>query len=366
MTSVRLGGVISALDAFGPAPRSDWRGPRPEGNDFHHRFPEDLSLLGELGVTVARLGFDWARLQPAPGTIDDDWREWYEHVLEAADRAGIGVWATLHESTVPAWFDDEGSFADSRTAGRWWPRWVETCADLFGDRVAGWFPIHDPIGAAARWAGDPRKHEAALVSMAVAWRDAWRILRGGPPVATSLVVQTMRAADRTVPAAQAARWEDHLRWRLWMRALRDGVLHLPNGAEHVIADLGSSLDLVGVATALDLPEARVCDESLEAWAERLGSLVRRAAEDGPDRPLVISGLEIAWAQPEECRLLVEATVHALDDARDDGVPLETVHVMPAIASDRVEARPSAALVDRDRNVTVFTPTWQALTKLGGQ
>ena len=83
MTSVRLGGVISAIDAFGPAPRSDWRGKQVEANDFHHRYPEDLALLAELGVTVVRLGFDWARLQPAPGAIDDDWREWYEHVLEA-------------------------------------------------------------------------------------------------------------------------------------------------------------------------------------------------------------------------------------------------------------------------------------------
>jgi len=230
MTAIGLGGVLTSFAALGPAPRSNWTVRPSDGNDFRTRYAEDLALLADLGVSDVRLGFDWARLQPAPGSVDDDWREWYTHVLDAAARSNVAVWATLHEHLLPRWFDDEGSFADTKAAGRWWPRWVETCADLFGDRVAGWFPIHDPVGAAARWADEPVKHESALFTFGTAWRDAWRILAGGgPPVASSLQVRMGRPADQTVPAAQAARLEDALRWRLWPRGWRDGVIHLPNG-----------------------------------------------------------------------------------------------------------------------------------------
>ena len=128
--------------------------PRP-GNDFLTRHHEDLPLLADIGVRAVQLGIDWARLEPTQGDIDDDWREWYHDVLDSAARAGVAVWATLHERTVPRWFDDAGSFGDERAAGRFWPRWVERCADLFGDRVAGWFPIHDPVGAASPWLADP-------------------------------------------------------------------------------------------------------------------------------------------------------------------------------------------------------------------
>lgn len=341
--TVTLGGVLTAPDALGHAPLSNWTGtPRP-GNDFRTRYAEDLSLMAELGVNAVRLGFDWSRLEPRPGEVDDDWREWYQHVLDRAHERGVDVWATLHESTVPRWFDDAGSFGDERAAGRWWPRWVERCADLFGDRVAGWFPIHDPIGAADPWRADRQHYERALVHVAVAWRDAWRVLRGGPPVATSLHGVLPRAADRTVPAAQAARDEDRLRWRLWLTGLRDGTLRLPSGDERQIPDLAGALDVLGVSTVLDHPEADLSDDSVRQWEERLGTVLRRVAEEGPDRPLVVSALRVTWTNDAERTLLVEAATRAVQRAVADGVRVQRVFVDPAIGSP-----PAAALLTRDR------------------
>ena len=364
-----LGGVLTALDTLGSAPRSNWAGRPSVGNDFRERFDEDFALLAHLGVRSVRLGLDWARLQPVPGSVDDDWREWYGSVLLAAERHGVDVWAALHEHTVPAWFDDEGSFADDKAAGLAWPRWVETAADLFGDGVAGWFPMVDPTGVAARWAADTRKHEAALLNVAVAWRDAWRILRGGPPVATALGVRMTRPADQTVPALEASRFEDHVRWKLWLRGLRDGVVRLPNGNERVVSDLGGALDLLGVVTSLDVPEGVITDDTRRRWEERLGTVLRRAAEEGPDRPLSIAGLSVRWGNAEECRLFVESTVRAVRDSGHDGVPLRSVFIDPAIGpaippgvspDSGPRASHVASLVDRDRNTTADTAAWSAL------
>jgi len=349
--TVRLGGVLSTLATLGPSPRSDWSGSPADGNDFETRYAEDFALFAEIGITTVRLGLDWSRLEPVPGGIDDDWREWYTRVFDAAALHGVDVWASLHELTVPQWFDDEGgAFADERAAGRWWPRWVERCAELFGDRVAGWFPINDPVTVAAAQSHDPARYERTLVNLATAWRDAWRVLRGGPPVATSLGVVLPRATDQSVPAQQAARATDRLVWRLWLGALRDGTVQLPSGDARSVADLGASLDVLGIATTLDHPEAELTDESIRRWQERLGSILRRAGEEGPDRPITVSGLSIGWNERAERHLLVEAAVRAIEDAVADGVRVESVYVDPAIGDGGW-----AALVDRDRERA--TPPW---------
>lgn len=355
----QLGGVLSSVDALGTVAGSDWTGRPVVGNDIVTRYAEDLHLLAELGVSAIRLPIDWARLQPAPGRIDDDWREWYEAFLGAATLHGIAVWATLFETTAPAWFDDEGSFADGRAAGRSWPRWVETAAELVGDRVAGWFPIVDPVSLACRWQDEPRRFEGALINVATAWRDAWRILHGGPPVATALAVRMVRPTDQTVAAAQNARLEDHLRWRMWMRALRDGNLHLPGGHVRAVPDLAGSLDMLGVTTSLDLPEAELSDDALRRWHERLGTIVRRAAEEGPDRPVSVGALEVDWPHADERRLVVETSVESLRDTARDGIPLVSVFVDPVIGTHR---RSTAPLVDRDRNPTPEFTAWSALTR----
>ena len=354
-----LGGVLDSVGALGTAPASNWDQAPTPGCDLIHRYPEDLRMFGELGVRSIRLAFDWSRLQPAPGRIDHDWREWYETFLTHAERLGIDVWATLLESTVPAWFDDEGSFADARAAGLAWPRWVETAAELFGDRVSGWFPIVDPVGVAHRWHNDTHKHQAAVISLSTAWRDAWRILRGGPPVSTALRVHMVRPVDASVPAAEAARLDDHLRWRWWMRSLRDGIVRFPDGSTREIPDLAASLDVLGITTSLDLPEAALTDDALRRWHERCGTVLRRAAEEGPQRPMTLAGLSVRWPHTDERRLIVETTVDSLHAAVNDGVPLRSVFVDPAIGASSDTA---ASLVDRDRATTSDGAPWLAVSR----
>ena len=90
--------------------------------------------------------------------------------------------------------------------------------------LPGRVPTDDPVGQAERAAvGDSSRHQATVHHLLVAWRDAWRILRGGPPVATALRLAVVRPADDTVAARNAARLEDRLRWSVWLRALRDGT-----------------------------------------------------------------------------------------------------------------------------------------------
>jgi Glycosyl hydrolase family 1 len=293
------------------------------------RFHEDLTLLAGLGARTVRITLDWQWLQPRAGEFDGDAVEWYAGLLQEAATLGIGLQFSLLERDVPAWFDNDGGFTDARLAGHWWPRWVEGVSERFGDNVAGWVPLDNPLAYAnGVIPDDPRRHGELLDTLVVAWRDAWRLLRGGPPVATAIGVKTVRPADQTIPAIEEARRQDHLRWDLWLQGLHDGTISIPGRADRDLADLAGSCDAIGIIVA-DV------DESLAA--------VLRAAEMGPDRPLAIT-LITPRGKDADRVTVVERFELACGEAAE-GAPLQAVAVSPTF--DIVGHDDGIITVDRD-------------------
>jgi len=296
------------------------------GSGAHERWSEDLEALKEAGVKAVRIGVDWSRLVPAAGRVHGGWVEWYRTVGTTARQHGLDVWWCLQERAVPAWFADEGGFGDQRLTGRWWPRWVEVAADQLGDLAAGWVPLDDPSGLARRVGGDdPARTSEALGAIVHGWRDAWRILRGPAPVATSLRVGVVRPADHTVPAQQAARESDHLMWRLWLQAWRHGVLALPGrGGDHV-DDLEGSLDVLGLwVHGGDAPTPTAAEDLIMAVLERAG-------EQGPERPIDLT-LRPGHPDPERSGEIAGAAHRAIDAAADHGVAVTRRWLAPGIAA----------------------------------
>jgi hypothetical protein len=283
--------------------------------------PADETLLRDLGVTAVRVTVPWSRLQPRPGRLDPSAAE------DAASLVGatsLPTWVCLFEGAAPGWFLDDGGFADEKTAARWWPRFADQMADLVGDRIAGWVPIDNPVGYALATRPDEGEPQARLHrNLLTAWRDAWLVLRGGPPVATALGLEPVPAPADDVPAQQRARRLDHLRWRTWPRALRDGTAVVPGLPDVEIAELAGAGDVLG--GWFRSPPA----VEPERWHDDLAGMVRRLADEGPAWPLHVT-LSLAAEEPARRRGLVEASTAAIDDAVDDGVPVEHVWVRPAM------------------------------------
>jgi beta-glucosidase len=315
------GTAASSTPSEGAAPGTDWlrwealgRAPHSgSGNGFSTRYREDFGLLAGLGLAHHRLGLDWARIEPAEGRVDGAAVEHYRSVLRAGRDAGLQLWAVLHHVTLPGWFVDAGGFGDDG-ARYLWARHVDRAADLFGDLVAGWTPIEEPsayaTGGFLQGTHPPGRHDPASFATALrgtwlAWRDAWRLLRGGPPVCTAWNLSPVHAADRTVPSRRWAALADEVLWGVAVRAIRDGVLAIPGRAEEEVPDLQGSADLVGVsylsAVGVDAaggfvpypPGARVGPLGHAPWSEGLGITVRRLAEELPGRPLVVAAHGIA-------------------------------------------------------------------------
>ena len=182
---------------------------------------------------------------------------------------------------------------------------------------AGWVPFDNPLAFANRLVpDDPQRHGEVLDTLVVAWRDAWRILRGGPPVSTAIGVKTVRAVDQTIQAAEEARRQEHLRWDVWLQGLYDGTISIPGRADRELADLAGSCDVLGIIVA-DV------DESLGA--------VLRTAEMGPDRPLAIT-LITPKGKDADRVTVVERFETACGEAAE-GAPLQAMALSPTFDID---------------------------------
>lgn len=273
------------------------------GNGFFTRWPDDLAALQDHGITDVRLTFDWARLQPRPGVFDDRWSEFYESVVAGADAIGLRVWATMHDASIPRWFDNEGGIDDDDAVTAWWPRYVERIAERFGDRIGGWVPF------AVMPAGAPDRP----------WEDTWGILGGGPPVAIAVGGDDLARVER----------------------------------------LAGRYDLVGIEMVPDLDDGDEppTDHYLTELAERWGETVRDAVGTA-NTPAVVT-VRPGHTDADIGGRVVESAVDAVGWAIDDGGEVEVVFGDPGIAGpddpaalfdlDRAPLSAADALVSRDES-----------------
>ena len=145
------------------------------------------------GSRDVRLCPEWARLEPENGRVDPWAVEHYQHVFTAAVDAGLRPWIALVDRSLPGWFGlDERGFRDRRARSYFWPRHVERCAELFGEWAHAWVPIVAPFrlaragyltGTAPPGRTDAGRFLDTLAGLHLGLGEAWRVLRGGAPVA---------------------------------------------------------------------------------------------------------------------------------------------------------------------------------------
>lgn len=287
--SFQRGASLSTATSLGYADSADV-GPTA-GNGFYRRWPDDLAALQHAGVTDLRLTLDWARLQPKPSVLDDDWAERFEQMCRAAGAIDLRIWATLHDGSIPKWFDNEGGFDDDTAFTTWWPRWVERAAERFGDVVTAWVPFAEiPAGAPAQ-----------------PWRDTWGILNGPHPVIASVDpssadIDSYVGHMTHLGIALATTWE------------RDG-------------DVGE----------------RELEASMTTW----GNLIRDSTEAASRTPIVISGFCPGHDDAATSASIVQQLTSSLDDAIDDGVDVTVCFLEPAIST----SDSPLGLLDADRAPT---------------
>jgi len=387
---LRLGAAWSATQAEGASLASDWFAheqagaapPSADGNGAVSDLDADARQLADAGLDLVRMGIDWARIEPAEGRIDRAALETYRERITSIRSTGLAVWVTLADGVLPGWFAvDLNGWRDRTSRSLLWPRHVERCADAFGDLVDGWAPITRTV-AAARAAflvgtappavRSPQKFIETVRGGHLAALESWRVLRGGrAPVAACYEVGPVRAADERVTSSRRARALEETLW-CWTEGFRDGVLHLRRLPPVQVPAMRDAFDVVGL-----FPEGELVVDSDGGLYRRHGpehllATLHRAAEEGPDRPLMVLSQTVAAGaadDPADLERLDEALAQ-VDAARRDGIDLRAWLWEPAVDGYRIAAAdllagtdgsigfgPRLGLLTRDRTLR---PTGVAL------
>ena len=348
------GAGASSVSAEGVAPSADWsvwerdgRAPRSgDGAGFARDFRDDLAQLGNLGLNSLRLTVEWARIEPAAGRPDNDALDRYLDIVDAAAAEGLGVWITLHHTSLPGWYlDDEGGHADEVARHRWWARHVDRMAEAFDGKAAGWCPIEDPIGWAVRGYGlgtrppgrrSPEATAAAAEGAMLALHEACRLLESGPQPVMAVfgapTVQPSRVGREYADAAaiEARRW-DELLWGTWTRALREGAVEVPGRAPVAAPFFEKGPELVGLSH--DHPVGVTEAGRLVSWPSsarrsaagfapepaELGEAVYRAIDALPGRGVAVAAHGVPTDDDDWRDTLLEASMPVVASAQAAGL-----------------------------------------------
>ena len=307
----------SATQCEGASPASDWwdwerRGfvpPSGDGNGFAERFAEDFRIFADLGLTHHRLSIEWARVEPEQGVYDQRAIAHYREILTAARRAGVTPWVCVHHFTLPRWFAATGGFLVEENRTRHWARHVAFMAETFGDLVGGWQPVNETnyyAAAAYRGRGWPPghndRHEWAVASEAIqlaSGEAAVRLRETGTPVASIFGLSAEVALDDAPETSVKVQQLRAVNWDAGIGLFRDGVLRIPGREPIERPDLAGSFDLIGfsyyatigVRTGRVVPypsDNPISPLGYSIWAQGLGLVLNRLAEELPKTPLLVA------------------------------------------------------------------------------
>ena len=184
-------------------------------------------------------------------------------------------------------------------------------ATELGDHADGWVPFEAPVAMGHRLEPtDARRHGELVHHLFVAWRDAWRILRGRQPVVTSIDATTTNPEQ----------------WEIWVRGLIDGIVRAPGRMERRLDELAGACNVFGLAVRSD--------------AE---TLLYRAAERTGGAPLALTYRPLGGSRAERAH-------HTTTMWREVERAADELHLQAVVSASFADAPGVPGLVTSDRDL----------------
>jgi len=180
--------------------------PSGDACDSWNRWPEDVAVLSELGVTDYRFSLEWSRIEPEDGEFSTAALDHYLRQCEALLDVGIDPVVTFHHFTTPRWLADRGGWEQPETADRF-AAFCERAAAHLADGILRACTINEPsmvstIGyllgvfpPGKQDAGLRRQVNEVLVDAHRKAVDAIRANAPGVPVGITLAMSDYQAVD---------------------------------------------------------------------------------------------------------------------------------------------------------------------------
>ena len=116
--------------------------------DHYHRWQDDLSLLGELGVASYRFSIAWPRVVPTgSGAVNEAGLDFYDRLVDGLLERDIDPLVTLYHWDLPQGLEDGGGWLARDTALRF-AEYAGVVAGRLGDRVGHFSTFNEPYCSA--------------------------------------------------------------------------------------------------------------------------------------------------------------------------------------------------------------------------
>jgi beta-glucosidase len=219
--------------------------------DSYHRFPEDIALLREMGLSSYRFSLSWPRIQPnGRGATNRAGLDYYARLIDALLEAGIRPFPTLYHWDLPQALEDAGGWPNRDLAGRF-AEYAEIVVRALGDRCKSWMIFNEPnifttmgylLGIHAPGRREPEAFLRATHTVNLAHGDAFRAMRAAQ---RDLVIGT--AFNMTACEPRTDSQDDIAATERWHRFVNEWFLQPSlRGTYPEAHPRGLPLDVMGV------------------------------------------------------------------------------------------------------------------------
>lgn len=112
--------------------------------DHYHRWPDDIKLMQDLGISAYRFSMAWPRIFPqGTGRANAKGLAFYDRLVDGLLAAGITPYVTLYHWDLPQALEDKGGWTSRATVDAF-VTYADTVARKLGDRVKNWITFNEP------------------------------------------------------------------------------------------------------------------------------------------------------------------------------------------------------------------------------
>jgi beta-glucosidase len=323
-------------------PQSMFKEPSGDACDHYHLYPQDISMLADLGFNTYRFSIEWARIEPEEGLFSNAELDHYRRMLEACQEHHMTTMLTYYHFSLPRWFAVKGGWQQEKAADQY-ARYCEKVTKHLGDLVGYASTMNEPDlpqllnwinvpGAPAGMSitdmmqaalgnirkqlnapdfsdfflGDAKKTRESLLAAHAKAKDAIKSVRPDLPVGFNLAMQDDQAApedshldekraDVYGPWLEAARHNDYLGVQTYSRSLvgkkdlpppkgveltQNGMEFYPECVEHVVRYAAKEARVPIIVTENGI--ATEDDTRRVEYYQRAVAGLKRAIDDGVD------------------------------------------------------------------------------------
>ncbi|MHB8504095.1 MAG: glycoside hydrolase family 1 protein [Candidatus Acidiferrales bacterium] len=186
-------------------PGSIFKEPSGDACDHYHLYPQDISMLADLGFNTYRFSLEWARIEPEEGFFSNAELEHYRRMLAACREHNLTTLLTYSHFSIPRWFAYKGGWQNP-AAPDLYARFCEKATKRLGDLVSYASTFNEPdVPQLLNWINLPGTSGKSVIDMFQQSLATVRTQLNAPEFADFFLGDSKKIRDGLLAAHQKAK-----------------------------------------------------------------------------------------------------------------------------------------------------------------